>query len=269
MSPSPLAGRRVLLAYGLAGEAIARLAPIGFDYMGMQLVWLRAQGAVAEVVALPTAAAIAENAALLAAAILAEPAPCLLVAHSKGGLEALDALLHPGVAARCAGFVALQSPFLGSPVADAVLRSPRIHGAARRLAQLLRAGSGAGLVDLTTDARAAWMERHAGAVAALTTSLPVLCVGSQVRRDTATGPDRRYLPLADWMERHGAGPNDGLVSVASALLPGARHWVLNASHRALVSAGEGRDPVGVLRQALGALLSPAPPSAAIPPPSAS
>jgi hypothetical protein len=80
------------------------------------------------------------------------------------------------------------------------------------------------------------------------------------------GPDRRYLPLAEWVERQGGGWNDGLVPVASALLPGARQEVLNGSHRALVSSGEGRDPLGVLRRAL---LSLGPPSPAIPLPSAS
>jgi alpha-beta hydrolase superfamily lysophospholipase len=255
-APMPeLAGRRVLLAYGLAGEAIARLAPVGFDYMGTQLAWLRACDAEAQVVPLPTAAAVEDNATLLAGAILASPAPCLLLSHSKGGLEALAALLRPGVAARCQAFLALQSPFLGSPVADALLGNAGFHGVARQLAQLLRVGSGAGLVDLTSTVRTAWMQERAPQIAALTASLPVLCIGTQVKRDSAVGPDRRYLPLAEWLEKRGAGANDGLVPVASALLPGARHWVLNASHRALVSAGEGRDPVGILRQALEALLA--------------
>jgi hypothetical protein len=269
MTMPALEGRRILLAYGLAGEAIARLAPVGFDYMGTQLAWLRACGAEAQVVPLPTAAPVRDNAGLLAEAILASPEPCLLLSHSKGGLESLAALLLPGVAARCEAFLALQSPFFGSPVADALLRSPGFHGAARQLAQFLRVGSGAGLVDLTSAVRTTWMEEHEAAIGALTARLPVLCIGTQVKRESAVGPDRRYLPLAEWLERRGAGANDGLVPVASALLPGARHWVLNASHRALVSAGEGRDPVGILRQALEVLLSLATPSAAIPLPSES
>lgn len=261
-----LAGRRVLLAYGLAGEAVARLRPIGFDYMGTQLAWLRACGAAAQVVPLPTAAPVEDNATLLAGAILAYPEPCLLVAHSKGGLESLAALLRPGVAERCEGLVALQSPFLGSPVADAVVAMPGLHGVARGLAQVLGAGSGAGVADLTTAARTAWMAAHDQEIRALTARLPVLTIASHVRRESAVGPDRRYLPLAEWVERRGAGWNDGLVPVASALLPGARHQVLNGSHRALVSAGEGRDPLGVLRRALVSL---GPPSPAIRLPSAS
>ncbi len=262
-----LRGRRVLLAYGLAGEAVQRLRPIGFDYMGTQLAWLRACGAEAQVVPLPTAAAVADNATLLAGAILARREPCLLVGHSKGGLEALDALLRPGVAAHCEGLVTLQTPFWGSPVADMVVARPGLHGAARGLARVLGAGSGAGVADLTTTARAAWMAVHRDPLRVLTARLPVLAIGSHVRRESAVGPDRRYLPLAEWLERRGAGWNDGLVPVSSALLPGARHQVLNGSHRALVSSGEGRDPLGVLRRALISLGPP--PSAATRLPSAS
>jgi alpha-beta hydrolase superfamily lysophospholipase len=249
--PARLRGRRILMAYGLLGEALNRLRPFGMDYMGAQLAWLRTEGARAEVVTVPTSAPVAANARRISEAILSEPEPCLLVAHSKGGLESLAALLLPGVAERCAGFIAIQSPFFGSPVADALMGTPGLHGVARWLAHTLRVGEGDGLADLTTPSRANWMCQNAEEIAALTRSLPVLCLAGRLDRATARGPDRRYLPLVYWVERHGGGPNDGLVPVESALLPGARHLVLNASHRALVSSGEGRDPVGVLREALG------------------
>jgi hypothetical protein len=115
-----LAGHRVLFCYGLFGEVIAGLRPIGIDYMGSQADWLRRIGVAVEVVALPTAAPIGINAGRIAAVITADPRPVVIVAHSKGGLEALAALLQPGIAARCRGFIALQSPFRGSPVADSV-----------------------------------------------------------------------------------------------------------------------------------------------------
>jgi hypothetical protein len=240
----------VLFAYGLLGEAMARLAPLGVDYMGAQLAWLRAQGAEAQVVPLPTTAPVAENAQRLAAAILAEPRPCLLVAHSKGGLEALAALLDPAVAARCVGLVAIQSPFYGSPIADALLARPGLHQTLAATVRLMGLGSGAALPSLSCAARQDWMRGHASAIEAVTRSTPVLCLAGDLRRDSAIGPDRRYLPLVRWMERKGAGPNDGLVSVRSALLPGAAHWVLPAGHRGLVSSGKGRDPIGTLSQAL-------------------
>lgn len=263
-----LAGHRVLLAYGLLGEVVAALRPIGLDYMGEQADWLRrilGPAAVA-VVRLPTAAPVADNAALLRRTLLGDPRPAVVVGHSKGGLEALAALLDPEAAARCRGFLALQSPFFGSPVADAVCGAWPVLGAADRALRLLRLGSGRGLHDLTTAARRAWMREHAADVAALARRLPMLCAATVVDEAAAAprGRDRIYLPLARWLKRQGAGPNDGLVPLASARLPGVPSVVLRGGHRALVSRAPGRDPVAVLRRLLRRLLSPE--AAATPPP---
>jgi hypothetical protein len=254
-----LAGRRVLLAYGLMGEATARLAPVGVDYMGAQQRWLREAGAAPEVVQVPTAAPVAVNAARIRAALLAMPAeakPALLLAHSKGGLEALAALLDPAAAARCAAFIAFQSPFYGSPVADAVTGQKVLHGLATAGLQLLRCGDGTGLRDLTVAARRAWMRDHEAAVAALTARIPVVTAATTL--DPATVEDvrdRAYALVVRLLERQ-AGPNDGLVPLSSALLPGARHMVAQGGHVALIAAGGSRDPVGALRRALALALGP-------------
>lgn len=247
-----LAGHRVLLCNGLFGEVIAGLR---MDYMSGQLDWLCSLGLAAARVPLPTAAAIADNAARIAEAILAEPTPVLLVAHSKGGLEALAALLKPGTAARCAGFLALQSPFHGSPVADAALGFGPLRDLAHHALRLARLGEGAGLADLTCATRGPWMHDHAAAIESLAGALPMASLATRLPEDPAWR-DRAYLPLARWMERQGHGPSDGLVPVASTLLPGARHAVLEGGHRALIAAGPGRDPVGLLRRELLALLGP-------------
>lgn len=256
-----LAGQRVLLVYGLMGELVAAFHPLGLEYMHRLRDWLLAEGAEPEVVKLRTAEPVAANAARLAEAIRAEPRPVLIVAHSKGGLEALAALLDPAVRARCTGFLAMQSPFLGSPVADAVMGSKPLEAAAGGLARLLRIGSGEGVRDLTTAARHAWMERHGAAIAALVAALPVACVATVLQEGGARGRERLHLAAAQWMEKRGCGPNDGLVPVASALIPGAAHVVLPGSHIATVSGGSGRDPVAILRAGLEALFASAPPGA--------
>ena len=243
-----LAGQRVLVAYGLLGDVVAR---VGIDYMRSQAVWLRdIQRADVAVVRLPSSAPVAENALRMRAAILGDPRPAVVIAHSKGGLEALEALLDEPVAALTRALVTLQSPFLGSPVADAVLRADPVHALARSAAWLVGAGSGHGLVDLTTHTRARWMAAHHREIAALLARVQVVCVASVLDDTAPPGPDRRFRHLARWIERHGHGANDGLVSVSSALLPGARHLVIAAGHRGTVSPGRNRDPVGVLRQAL-------------------
>lgn len=250
-----LKGARVLMAYGLFGELFASLRPLGVDYMGAQALWLRETlGAETAVIRLPTGAAVAENAERMRVALLADPRPTVLIAHSKGGLEALAALREAEAAARCRAFLAIQSPFFGSPVADALTTRPGLSlfaGRALRIARLRHRG----LLDLTTPVREAWMRDNRAFIARLVGSVPVICCASSLTGG-ATGADRRYVPLARWMEREGAGPNDGLVPVRSALLPGARHIVMAGSHRALVAAGRGRDPLGTLERMLAlALLS--------------
>ncbi len=244
-----LAGRRVLVAYGLLGDTTAALRRIGIDYMWAQQDWLRAVGASPEVVRAPTAASVSANAARIRAALLGSGRPALVIAHSKGGVEALAALLDPAAAARCAGLVAFQSPFGGSPVADAVAGSRALHGMALAGFRALRIGNGEGLRDLTTPVRAAWMRAHAEAVAGVVRRVPVVTAATVLDGAALRGRDRAYGVAARWLERQ-AGPNDGLVAVSSALLPGARHSLEPGGHVALVAAGGGRDPVGALRRAV-------------------
>ncbi|MBR0680111.1 hypothetical protein GXW74_06405 [Roseomonas eburnea] len=252
----------MLLVYGLMGEVMAALHPFGMDYMHPLRDWLEAQGADVAIVPLRTAEPVSANAARLREALMADPRPALIIAHSKGGLEALAALLDPEAQARCTGFLAMQSPFYGSPVADAVTGAKPLEAAAGGLARLLRIGSGEGVRDLTTTSRRIWMAAAAQAVARLLAALPVACLATEVQEGLARGRERLHLAAAQWMERRGCGPNDGLVPVSSALIPGARHLILPGSHIATVSRGPGRDPVAMLRAGLDALFSAAPPPAA-------
>ncbi|WP_203073335.1 lipase family protein [Falsiroseomonas ponticola] len=249
---SHLAGTRILLCYGLLGEVMAGLRPVGLDYMAGQIDWLRRIGVAAQVIRLPTVAPIGVNAGRIAEAALDGDGPFILVGHSKGGVEALAALLRPGMASRARGFIALQAPFRGSPVADRILRLGAIHVAVHHAARLLGLGSRRGAKDLTTPVREAWMRDHEAAIAALVQAVPVATLATAIGPNPAP-QDRAHAPVARWMEASGAGPSDGLVPVASALLPGARQLVLKGGHRALVAAGPGRDPIGVLRGELARL----------------
>jgi len=254
-----LGGRRVLLAYGLLGEVAASLHRFGVDYMNSLQAWLATQGADAAVVRLPTAAPVAANATRLAAALLADPRPAIIIAHSKGGLEALDALMAREAQARCTGFVALQSPFYGSPVADGIIAARPLAAAAGVLARVLRVGSDKGLRDLTTEARQAWMESHGSSIAALMRRVPTVCVATELT-GPVRGRERFHLAASRWLLKQGTGPNDGLVPVRSALLPGARHLIARGSHLACVSQGPTRDPLALVARALALLEEPVQPS---------
>ena len=242
-----LAGRRVLIAYGLIGDLLAAMRRLGVDYMASQAGWLRDRIlADPQVVPLPTAAPVVDNAARLAIVLASDPRPAVVIAHSKGGLDTLAALMNPAARERCAAFIAIQSPFYGSPIADVLAAASPLRATVTGSLRLLRAGSGLGLRDLTTAARQTWMRENALQLAMLVEHIPLVCCATAVSEATV-GPDRRYLALARWMERQGYGPNDGMVPVSSALLPGAQHVILGGGHRGTVSKGRGRDPIGRLR----------------------
>ncbi len=190
-----LAGTRVLLCYGLLGEVMAGLRPIGLDYMAGQIDWLARIGVAARVLRLPTVAPVGVNAGRIAEAALAEDGPFILVGHSKGGLEALAALLRPGMAPRCRGFIALQSPFRGSPVADRVCGVRAFHLATHHAARLLGLGTGRGVKDLTTAVRARWMQDHAAAIAALVEAVPMASLATAIG-PTPSAQDRAHAPIA-------------------------------------------------------------------------
>lgn len=248
-----LAGRRVILVYGLLGEVQAALRRVGVDYMHGVKEWLEEQGAEVTVMRLPTASSVAANGTRLAAELAACETPAIVIAHSKGGLETLAALTSATARARCAGFIALQSPFGGSHVADAVAAAQPLAAASIALAKLLKTGTGEALHDLTTTARAAWMAGHARQIEQIIRRVPVVCVATELKPAGARGRDRIYLAAARWMQLQDAGPNDGLVPVASALIPGARHLLGTGSHIAAVSRGGGRDPIALVARALDML----------------
>jgi hypothetical protein len=94
----------------------------------------------------------------------------ILVTHSKGSLDTLEALLSAPelLGTRVIGWVAIQAPFYGSPLANS--GTPRIHD------MLLRAvgGNGQAIDDLRTQTRAAYMQAHEEQIRALTAGIPVI-----------------------------------------------------------------------------------------------
>lgn len=126
-----------------------------------------------------------------------------IVAHSMGGLDARRMLLDgrgDGLHERVASLTTLGTPHRGSPAADLVIR---------RLPWLLRVGEG--VRDLTTAACAAFN--------AESEDFENSC-GVRMRAWAGAQPLRRIMwPLVPaWLVvRAVEGPNDGLVSVQSAM----------------------------------------------------
>ncbi|MGB3049709.1 MAG: hypothetical protein WBB42_01835, partial [Polyangiales bacterium] len=151
------------------------IKPGGFVSFYRQMRYFDAQGiayqnlsAVSE--AFDTSASVEHNAAALLKFLRSTDKKIIIVSHSKGSLDTLDALIGaPGlVGTKVIGWVAIQAPFHGSPVADSM--SASVNGF------LLEAlgGNGQSVEDLKTRVREPYMEANKGRIEKLTARIPVI-----------------------------------------------------------------------------------------------
>lgn len=123
----------------------------------------------------------------IAEAILASDRPVILFSHSKGCVDTLEALLQlgrKGELQRVRGWIAVQGPFAGSPLAERYVS----HGGLRIVGIVsMRAlgGDFDAIRDLTPEARAKYLQEHSTEIERLTQSLPILCFASWEQPGTA------------------------------------------------------------------------------------
>jgi hypothetical protein len=208
----------------------------GVPYLDENLAALRARGFSARRLAINTEESIAVNAAAIAREIRLEVAAgrrVLLMAHSKGGADAITALSDPANAdllPHVAGLMAIQPVYGGSPIADIVGQHTLIQATAdaffaRVLPVINRetdTGSGAAVRDLRTDARQALLRAHPYPVDRIPT---VVVRGSFEGRPFAR--PRHVLREPLWVfqrflqVKYGL-QSDGMVSLDKQRIPGAR-----------------------------------------------
>jgi pimeloyl-ACP methyl ester carboxylesterase len=123
---------------------------------------------------------VEHNAAAIRALIRRTDKKVIFVTHSKGGLDTLHALLGaPELWARVSGWVALQSPFYGSPLADST--SSPMDGV---LLKALGGGDAQALEDLKIETRTRYMQAHKSEIRKLTTRVPVIAAYTVYESET-------------------------------------------------------------------------------------
>jgi len=195
----------VVLVHGLFGFDRIGVPGARFDYFRGIAKHLEQLGCHAHAVRLPASGAVPDRARALVAAIDAlSHARVDLIAHSLGGLDARYALTHLGLAARVRSLVTVGTPHRGSPLADLALKGPLGH--ARRIIRALGLPLEA-LEWLGTDALATFNAQVVD-VPGVRYACVVGGLGSGARIPLPLIPAHAYL-------RRVAGPNDGLVPIAS------------------------------------------------------
>jgi hypothetical protein len=224
----------VVLVRGLFGAWIPR-------HFRAPLQQLRERGWDATIARTDPAGTIEDNAKLLVPqfeAIAAAGKHPIVLAHSKGGLEALLALCErPALARSVAGFVGVQMPRAGAPYLESVFCGA--HRASRTRGDVWREGRDHTLLRLL-GARAACAELNGECVAPLAERIdaaalpfPWLTVASHASRATPT-LEMRHARLA--RIRPGA-LHDGVFYLDQQHWPRSRQLVLSGLDHAQPSVG--------------------------------
>jgi len=156
-----------------------------------------------------------------------------LVAHSMGGLDSRFMIARLGMADRVLSLTTLGTPHHGSPIADIVVKgtNPALNKFLERLGIDTE-----GVLDLTTGACRQFNNEIADAPA-----VRYFCLGGQFEPHKVLGVPQGPLGLSHEIVQHLEGMNDGVVSVASAVMqrPG---WTAldawSANHFRLINWGE-------------------------------
>ena len=193
-------------------------------YFSQQVVFLRSLGVQCGIADIESQSSTEQNARTLRKIIRSSEKKVLLIAHSKGGLDSLEALLEePGLRANVAGVITIQSPFFGSPVADLVLSNSVTSYPSQKLLAAL-GGTKQSLVDLSSSIRKDYQAKNRAGIEKLTAGVPFLCVTTYKQRglipyDTLLEVFRDYMLLLGLQ-------NDGMVPAQRGMLPGSRYAVL-------------------------------------------
>ena len=196
------------------------------EYMDSQVAAMRRIGVAAEIAKVDSEAAVPVNAQVLERRVRGGTGPFCMISHSKGGLDTLEFLLRTDEETRdkVACWVALQSPFAGSPFADLASDIEPVRWMAAEILAAL-GGSERSLLDLREDTRQAYLETFDRDIESLADTLPILAFATYLDKpQIASMPNfaaSQLMQLLSGSQR----PNDGLVPVDSAVLPHARYIV--------------------------------------------
>lgn len=179
---------------------------------------------------------MAENAAALAAILRESARPALVITHSKGAVDLLEALLaYPDTRAKVRGWFSYQGANGGSILADVVSRGwtrPFMAGFLRTYG-----GSIEALEDLRQPVRAAYLSKNLPAIEQLLRQIPVVSLVTQKNYEDLSFRLRTVASLFD--PDYQRGESDGMVGIRDSMLPYSSYvFLTGVSHEETAETGE-------------------------------
>jgi len=190
------------------------------SYFAEQLRWLASLGIEREKVAIRSKQSVGVNAPIVAAAIRHSVKPVILITHSKGSVDALEALrAEPSLQLKVKGWVSLQGAFFGTPVADRLLDGSLLDPLVSAAILSFLGGTKESAQGLTTGASLAYYRKHAAAIDAIVRRVPAIAFASALDGTPGARVKTLLEIPRDLMWREGIR-SDGLVPTDAAVLPG-------------------------------------------------
>ena len=204
-----------LKGYGLIDGLLLRLG----EYFDDQMKWFKNNNIEYERVKIESEAAPEVNAKLIAAVIESSPKEVIILAHSKGGIDTLTALLlYPSLRKKVKGFIPIQSPFWGSPIADWILENKTLDTLSCLILKAM-GGTKKSLISLSTQTRDKFFQTHVKDIINILKEIPSLGFSSWKEKKKEVLFDSILAFPRDKMWEVLKVKSDGLVPVESALYP--------------------------------------------------
>ena len=199
------------------GKEVAGFVNLG-GYFDDQKTWLgdAAVGIPFEQVHVLPAATVEDNAKTVAKAINDSDRDVILITHSKGSVDSLDALLNQGAnVKKVKGWISIQGAFFGSPVADFVMEQKKLRNLAGFILRSMENGTLQSLESLVQQTRRDYYNQNKTQIDAIVAAVPTLSFGSWMTKDTWN-----IGGIAMPHPKDESGLNcDGLVPWGNAILP--------------------------------------------------
>lgn len=142
--------------------------------------------------------------------------PAIVVSHSKGGIDALETLLRRKNLddQELAGWIAIQAPFWGTPVANWVTENRLFNPIIEPLLGGLFKGDRKVAASMTVATRNHYMAENADAIAAVTAKFNILNFATS----SSAGDASLFRPLRFAIDKICNVANDGLLPTQSEIL---------------------------------------------------
>ncbi len=170
--------------------------------------------------------------------------PVILISHSKGGIDVLYGLsAHPDIWNKVAGWISIQSPLYGTPLADMFLENPIASFGLRTLIQNLMGGDFQAIESLSVKNMQLFHKQNQRVIGELVKKVNILSVGSYFKVKNPLenifipmGEKSAFAILNNTLRLADGSLNDGFTTISTTCLKGTPCLILaNMDHGSFVA----------------------------------